>query len=573
MPERDDAILVLDDDVEVSQVLADFLRSRGQRALVAHTGAAALATLAETPIALVLLDLHLPDVPGRVVMAESQKAERPPEVVIVTGHADLESAIAALDAGAGGYVVKPIDLDRLATIVGRILERRRLRKDNERLSAEIGERLRETEALLAVASTVSSTLDTREALRRICRELTRLIGADTGAVYLYEAASDRLVAAAGYHVPAHMLESFLATPLPLRDQGFYLPIWQERRAVFTDDVARDQRFTHEIFRRHPHQSGLVLPLTRDGEVAGAIYLVWWTERRRFAPRELAMVESAVGQAAVLVQNAQLFERAREREREITRLYEETRAHEARLAQLLDAERELSRMKRDFVSFATHQLRTPLAGIRWMLELTAQESLPEGPAAFVADARAAAERLNGLVNDLLDVSRLESENLPIELRETDVAELTRSVLEETMLPDDKRHRVSLTVAPRADLAALADPQLLREVLRHLVSNAVKYTPSGGDISIGIDADDRQVKWSIRDNGIGIPAAAQGRLFEKFYRADNAAQVETESTGLGLYIVRLIAQHLGGRVWCESEEDRGTTFYLTMPRAVAVAQGDA
>ena len=111
----------------------------------------------------------------------------------------------------------------------------------------------------------------------------------------------------------------------------------------------------------------------------------------------------------------------------------------------------------------------------------------------------------------------------------------------------------------------DVQLLRQVLLNLVSNAIKYTPDGGEIAIDIGVDDDGIVWAIHDTGIGIPRDAQARLFEKFYRADNAAQVETEGTGLGLYIVRLIADQLGGRVWCQSEEGCGTSFFLRMPRA--------
>ncbi len=321
VPMTDDngAILVLDDDVAIAEVLANFLRNRGHGVFVAHTGQAGLAVLTDRDIALVLLDLQLPDVCGGVVMAEARKRDSPPEIVIITGHADLDSAVQALDAGAGGYLVKPIDLGRLAAIVDRILERRRLRKDNNRLTGELNARLRETEALLGIASSISSTLDVREAMRRICRELTRLTGADTGAVYLHEPATDHLVAFAGYHVPPELLQSFLLTPLPLREQGFYLPLWQERRPVFTDDVAADARLTHEIFRRHPHQSGLLLPLMLDSEVAGAIYLVWWKERRRFAPRDLALAESVVGQTSVLLRNAQLFERAERQRQMVTEL--------------------------------------------------------------------------------------------------------------------------------------------------------------------------------------------------------------------------------------------------------------
>jgi len=112
--------------------------------------------------------------------------------------------------------------------------------------------------------------------------------------------------------------------------------------------------------------------------------------------------------------------------------------------------------------------------------------------------------------------------------------------------------------------MAEPQLLRQAIVNLASNALKYTSSGGDISIRIERDnDRTVRWTITDSGVGIPKTALGRLFEKFYRADNVHTVETEGTGLGLYLVRLIIERLGGAVWCESEEGRGSAFIFTLP----------
>src|SRR5207247_10541514 len=152
--------------------------------------------------------------------------------------------------------------------------------ENARLQFEMNQRLKETEAVLAISKASSSTLESQEALRRICRELTRLIGADTGAVYLHDAGSNQIVPLAGYKVPPDLLPTLLATPLPLQEQGFHAAIWSLRRPVMSDDVAADPRFSHELFRRFKHQSGLVLPLIMDNEVAGAFYLVWWGERRR-----------------------------------------------------------------------------------------------------------------------------------------------------------------------------------------------------------------------------------------------------------------------------------------------------
>jgi PAS domain S-box-containing protein len=225
---------------------------------------------------------------------------------------------------------------------------------------------------------------------------------------------------------------------------------------------------------------------------------------------------------------------------------------------------MEQMKSDFVSFATHQLRTPLAGIKWLLELAAQgPEVPEETRSYIQDTRDSAERLIELVNNLLDISRIENGKLAVALQETDLHEMTRSVLDEVKtLVEEKGHQLSF--AGDGEVPPVwADPQLLRQVVLNLVSNAIKYTPPGGKMEVWIEREDSSVLWAIRDNGIGISKEAQGRLFEKFFRADNALAIETEGTGLGLYLARLIVERLGGRIWCESEEGEGATFLLKLP----------
>jgi PAS domain S-box-containing protein len=226
-----------------------------------------------------------------------------------------------------------------------------------------------------------------------------------------------------------------------------------------------------------------------------------------------------------------------------------------------------KMKSDFVSFVSHQLRTPLSGIKWMLELAMNESdNSEEMKAFVKDARASTDRLIRLVNDLLDTSRLERGKLQITIQPVDVAGLTRDVLDEIsplMLEKDQVLSVQIPDdLPRAS----AEKQLLRQAILNLVSNAMKYTPRGGKIRIAAHREDGRLRWEVEDSGIGIPRSDLGKLFEKFYRAENAVAVETEGTGLGLYLVRLIVEQFGGKVWCTSEEGVGSTFSLTLPLVV-------
>lgn len=224
------------------------------------------------------------------------------------------------------------------------------------------------------------------------------------------------------------------------------------------------------------------------------------------------------------------------------------------------------MKSDFVSFVTHQLRTPLSGVKWLLELAAQQDgVPAEAGSLIEDARGSADRLIRLVNELLDIARLESGKVRIDLTAIALDELTRGVLDDVGgLIRERAHGVCLEVAGEVPPVS-GDAQLVRQVVLNLTSNALKYTPPGGRITISLRQDADVVRWAVQDSGIGIPADAQSRLFEKFYRADNVTSVDTEGTGLGLYLVRLIVERLDGRVWFESAEGGGTTFFFTLPIA--------
>src|SRR5881296_1596215 len=304
-----DAILVVDADPEAVLLLSDFLEREGYSVVAAATGGEGLRRIRQERFALVLLDLDLPDVEGTSLMREAARAEAPPEVIVVTGRATLDSAIQAVESRSAGYILKPVDFSRLGSIVARVFERRRLTQDNARLHTELAERLGESEALAAISATVSSTLDVREALRRICRELARLLDADTAAAYLHELGTGQLVPTAAYHVPKEYLATLSSARLPLKDQGFVLPLWAERRPVYSDDIAQDERFTHGMFRSIPHQSGLLLPLIVDDEVIGGFYLVWWTVRRRFSAQDLRALDHVCEQVGFFLRNARLYEQA------------------------------------------------------------------------------------------------------------------------------------------------------------------------------------------------------------------------------------------------------------------------
>ncbi len=231
---------------------------------------------------------------------------------------------------------------------------------------------------------------------------------------------------------------------------------------------------------------------------------------------------------------------------------------------LSAEAEAERVKQDFVSMVGHELRTPLTLIRTTIDL-----LNEGDAGelnstqtrIVEVLNANADRLMMLINDLLDMSAIDSGRMQIAPAPVDLVEVARAALEEAQpAADAKQHQFRLDVPERAP--AFADRKRVAQVLSNLVGNAIKYTPPGGVIAVSVQVADPWVRVSVRDSGIGIPPEEQHHLFEKFYRTSQGRRT-TGGTGLGLAIARSLVELHGGAIWCESDGMTGTTFTFTLP----------
>jgi signal transduction histidine kinase len=257
--------------------------------------------------------------------------------------------------------------------------------------------------------------------------------------------------------------------------------------------------------------------------------------------------------------------------------------EARLAAAL-AERnerlhDLDRLKGEFVASVSHELRTPLTSIRGYLELVLEGEageLTDEQREFLGIVDRNSGRLLQLVGDLLDVAHADS-GLVLEQGRTDLAEIVRDSVERARPAADSRD-VTLTLAGSDDVPLDADGPRLAQVADNLISNALKFTPGGGRVEVSVSAGDGLARIDIADTGMGISAADQERLFERFFRTSGATEAAIPGTGLGLSIVQAIVDAHGGEVEIKSEEGRGTTFSVLLPLAapaadVAVREQDA
>ena len=231
------------------------------------------------------------------------------------------------------------------------------------------------------------------------------------------------------------------------------------------------------------------------------------------------------------------------------------------------EKMIERMKTEFVSLAAHQLRTPLSAIKWTLRMLLDGDLgkiTEEQREFIEKTYSSNERMIHLINDLLNVARIEEGkylNKPTLASIESVIQFVVDLYKEEM---EKRKLTLEFKKPKEKLPkVILDVEKMRLGIQNFLDNAIRYTRPGGKVTISISCGKKEVEVAIRDTGVGIPEDQKARVFSKFFRGTNVIRMETEGTGLGLFITKNIIETHGGRVWFESKENEGTTFYFVLP----------
>jgi len=235
---------------------------------------------------------------------------------------------------------------------------------------------------------------------------------------------------------------------------------------------------------------------------------------------------------------------------------------------LTAEIESDKLKSDFISIASHQLRTPLSAINMytrMLQDGLAGPLTQQQEPYIETILSSVERMNSLIDTLLNITRIEAGGLKVSIQPVCVDQLSNDILTE-FLPAAQEKNITLTSKlPAKPMTAVeTDSLLIKEICANLLSNAIKYTPDGGSVYFTLVDMPKEIRWEVRDTGYGIPSEDQKNIFLKFFRAENIADKDVSGTGLGLYLIKNLAEQLGGELWFESTENVGTTFHFTLPK---------
>jgi len=234
---------------------------------------------------------------------------------------------------------------------------------------------------------------------------------------------------------------------------------------------------------------------------------------------------------------------------------------------ISREKLIEQMKTEFVSLSAHQLRTPLSAIKWTLKMLLDGDLgplTEEQRDFIEKTYKSNERLINLVNDLLNITRIEEGRYLYGPVFADLQTITQFVINSYREAIEKKNiKFEFRKSKKKLLKIPMDVEKIKLVISNLLDNAIKYTSPGGKVIMAISREEGELEFKIKDTGVGIPEKQQNRVFSKFFRGANAVKLDTEGTGLGLFVAKNIIEAHGGKIWFESKEKMGTTFYFTIP----------
>ncbi|MFH2203778.1 MAG: GAF domain-containing sensor histidine kinase [Elusimicrobiota bacterium] len=405
-------------------------------------------------------------------------------------------------------------------------------------------RAKEMNTLEEITDAISEHLDQAEILKSIVSIVARTLESDLCAFLLYDETTGELVTQPGAYGVLGDEGSLYRISLD-NDDASSVRVFKTGKHFMTGDAQNDPQVIAHFARLWKCHSLMVVPLVMEGKRKG-VMRVGCYERDRFTPDDLKLVRVIAEEAAVLVESVMLAEKLADTNRELA---------------------ELHRMKDDFVSTVSHEFKTPLTSIKGFVTVLLDQEvgpLNEEQKRFLKIINSASERLSSLVNDMLDMSRLER-GLEIEMSGVDLEKAARLAVENhRYIADNKGVRLVLETPPLLP-RALGNDEWLKHVFNNLLSNALKFTPDRGEVTITLASKGDCLETTVSDTGIGIPEADQEHVFEKFYRAANRQAIKAPGTGLGLAICKSVIDKHGGRIWLESVPGQGTRFHFVLPAA--------
>lgn len=526
-------ILAVDDEPNVLVTVEAILQREGYEVEIAGGGAAAVEAIRCHHYDLVLTDLKMPEVDGLAVLAEVRKVSPETVTVMMTGYGSVSSALEAVQLGAYEYLMKPMEVPELKLAVRRSLERKRLS---------------EIDTLYSVSQIITSSLDHRQIAAEVSDAVMRVLRVCTARLVTFSDRGDP-------HCNVQLTRLLMHPKLLQRLRA--------GETVTDPDAPRQVRQTAAA-------SGLKAYAFVPGVVNRRLVCVLFASNAQdayeFHASALRFLQAVAGQSALALANAGLFAELQAKNRDL----------ESANSKL----KELDKLKSDFLSVATHELRTPLTvilGYNTMLAESLQQTLSPDQSQILGESITACKRLIRLVNSMLDITQIQTGKMQMNFAPADLRKIVSGVA--ALFQAEARAKgVNLHLQLPVHLPKLVmDSDRMEQVLVNLLGNALKFTPAGGNIRLGVrlSSGSGPVEISVSDTGIGIAPENLELIFDQFTQVrQHAAQRQREGSGLGLAIAKRIVEAHAGNISVNSTPGEGSTFTVTLPaRATLISVGNA
>ena len=393
---------------------------------------------------------------------------------------------------------------------------------------------------------MSSTLDLETVLTRIVSHAVQLSGTDGGAIYEYDEQSEEFLLRATAHMEDELINALRANPPRLGD-GIVGRAAVTRQPVQVPNILEERAYAprmRQMLERFGFRASLAVPLLREDRIVGAL-VVRRKSTGEFRPEIIELMKTFATQSVLAIQNARLFREIEDKSRQI-----ET----------------ANRHKSEFLANMSHELRTPLTAIIGFSEVLSEKvfgELNDKQGEYMDDIVSSGRHLLSLINDILDLSKVEAGRMELDLTKFDIPTAIDNAL---ILIRERATRHGIKVEHKIDERlgeVVGDERKFKQILLNLLSNAVKFTPEGGSIGVSAALTKEAVEVAVSDTGIGIAPENQETIFEEFRQVGTDFSKKREGTGLGLTLTRKFVELHGGKIWVESAVGKGSTFTFTLP----------
>ena len=426
------------------------------------------------------------------------------------------------------------------------IENVRLFQELQTRTGELARTVEELKALGEVGRAVSSTLDLETVLRTIVTRAVQLSGTAGGVVYEYDALAQEFHPRVAHHMDDALVEAVRAIPLRL-GEGAVGQAAVRRAPVQAPDILDEREYSatrlRPILAQLGYRSLLAVPLLREERIVGGL-VVWRQEPGTFAPEVVHLLQTFATQSVLAIENARLFREIEEKGRQL---------------------QTASKHKSQFLANMSHELRTPLNAILGYTELILDNiygEVGERVREVLVRLEKSGRHLLALINDVLDLSKIEAGQLTLALSEYSMSDVVQTVVTAVeALATEKRLALKVTVATELPLGH-GDERRIGQVLLNLVGNAIKFTEVG-EVRVEVNASDGRFRVAVADTGPGIAPEDQEKIFQEFQQVDSSSTRKKGGTGLGLSIAKRIVEMHGGRIWVESSPGKGSIFWFTLP----------